>query len=100
TRIRAQIYHSEWNAVDARHSAGRLTDAEPVFALAFDLDLTFVFDFVAGLEAAPPSGDLSEMAIELMQKRNPVGGGPSSKTCPRWAPQRRHMTSRRGSSSL
>jgi len=28
-----------------------------------------------------------------MQKRRPVGLGPSSKTCPRWPPQRVHKTS-------
>ena len=28
-----------------------------------------------------------------MQKRRPVGLGPSSKTCPRWPPQRLHKTS-------
>ena len=30
---------------------------------------------------------------EFMQKRRPVGLGPSSKTCPRWAPQRLQVTS-------
>ena len=30
---------------------------------------------------------------ELMQKRKPVGLGPSGKTDPRWASQRRHITS-------
>src|SRR5512134_2272324 len=29
----------------------------------------------------------------FMQYRNPVGGGPSSKTWPRWPPQRRQCTS-------
>ena len=33
------------------------------------------------------------MAAEFMQKRNPVGSGPSLKTCPRWPPQRAHFTS-------
>src|SRR5439155_24125939 len=28
-----------------------------------------------------------------MQNRSPVGGGPSSKTCPRWASHRLHTTS-------
>ena len=28
-----------------------------------------------------------------MQYRSPVGGGPSSNTCPKWAPHRRHVTS-------
>src|SRR5258707_11327378 len=32
-------------------------------------------------------------AAEFMQKRNPVGGGPSSKTCPRCASHRLHRTS-------
>ena len=31
--------------------------------------------------------------MELMQKRWPVGFGPSSKTWPRWLPQRAHTTS-------
>src|SRR6185503_11174226 len=34
-------------------------------------------------------------AAELMQYRSPVGLGPSSKTCPRWAPQRAQTTSSR-----
>lgn len=29
----------------------------------------------------------------LRQYRKPVGGGPSSKTCPKWAPQRAHVIS-------
>src|SRR5262245_29835328 len=37
---------------------------------------------------------------ELMQKRRPVGGGPSWNTWPRWAPQRRQVTSTRASGSL
>ncbi len=32
---------------------------------------------------------------EFMQYRKPVGGGPSSKTWPRWASQRAHSTSTR-----
>src|SRR5215211_7922216 len=32
-------------------------------------------------------------AAELMQKRWPVGAGPSSKTCPWWAPQTAQWTS-------
>ena len=32
---------------------------------------------------------------ELMQKRSPVGSGPSSNTCPRWAPQSLQRTSTR-----
>ena len=32
-------------------------------------------------------------ATLLMQYLNPVGGGPSSKTCPRWPPQALQTTS-------
>ena len=35
----------------------------------------------------------SSRAQELMQNRWPVGSGPSSKTCPRWEPQRAQTTS-------
>ena len=35
------------------------------------------------------------IAPEFMQYRNPVGLGPSSKTCPRWPPQREQFTSTR-----
>ena len=38
-------------------------------------------------------GNQLDGRAELMQKRRPVGGGPSSNTCPRCAPQRRHITS-------
>ena len=37
-------------------------------------------------------------AMPLMQYRSPVGGGPSSNTCPKWPPHRRQCTSVRGSS--
>jgi hypothetical protein len=35
------------------------------------------------------------IAAELMQKRSPVGAGPSSNTWPRWAPQFWQRTSTR-----
>src|SRR5258708_6223012 len=35
----------------------------------------------------------SSRATELMQYLSPVGCGPSSKTCPRWASHRLHFTS-------
>lgn len=41
---------------------------------------------------ASPTGTKTNDA-ELMQYRCPVGPGPSSKTCPRWAPERESTTS-------
>src|SRR5262249_21144168 len=64
--------------------------------LAFDFARAFV---EAGFSASS-SGALSLSERELMQDRNPVGGGPSSKTWPRCAPHRWHITSIRGSASL
>ena len=49
----------------------------------------------SGAETCTYSGFFSSsvIAAELMQYRRPVGGGPSLKTWPRWAPQRRQVTS-------
>jgi hypothetical protein len=47
-----------------------------------------------GLEpAAQPLAGSKSSAKEFMQKRRPVGRGPSLNTCPRWLPQRRQRTS-------
>ena len=47
---------------------------------------------LSGVHFAPGS---KSMAAELMQKRSPVGLGPSLKTWPRWLPHRRQRTSTR-----
>lgn len=49
------------------------------------------FDF-GGVHSVP---GLKSMAAELMQKRSPVGSGPSSKTWPRWLPHWLQRTSTR-----
>ena len=52
--------------------------------------------YLGRLQACPHMGysfSSSVIDAELMQYRRPVGGGPSLKTCPRWAPQRRQVTS-------
>src|SRR6516162_8440489 len=51
---------------------------------------------------APFSGALAMNfnAAEFMQYRSPVGGGPSSKTCPRCASHRAHRTSVRSINSV
>src|SRR5690606_6346212 len=57
-------------------------------------------EFGSGDIAHGPSGsddvqarDSNRRHTESMQQRNPVGGGPSGKTCPRWASQRARSTS-------
>jgi hypothetical protein len=68
--------------------------------LVFALALTFE-ELLVGTVLALVSGsdDFNLSAAELMQKRQRVRVGPSSKTCPKWARQRRHITSTRGSIS-
>jgi hypothetical protein len=71
--------------------AGRPADLElaVVFGLAVDfiraVDLALVLEdaLPADVESSVESGRLRTMESELMQNRNPVGGGPSLKTCPR-----------------
>lgn len=90
-------------SVDSPGGESFVAELTPVVAAAFDFAFDFTFDAVLRtvlLEVPSPSALASLMAAELMQKRRPVGGGPSSKTCPRCAPQRRHITSIRGSPSL
>src|SRR5262249_47896321 len=73
---------------------------------AFDLDrVVLTFDFAPAFvdvgRVVSPSLDLSFSESELMQNRSPVGvAGASSKTWPRCAPQRWHITSIRGADSL
>src|ERR671935_1593096 len=43
---------------------------------------------------------MNRNATPLLHQRCPVGGGPSSKTCPWWPPQRTQWYSVRGQSSL
>src|SRR5262249_21842930 len=71
---------------------------EPALPLAFvleDVRADFFEEDVDPEPVAVAGTNFSES--ELMQNRRPVGGGPSGKTWPRWAPQSRHMTSTRGS---
>src|SRR6185295_11396995 len=69
-------------AAQANESTANSFRSEGAFTPAFVADAQRPFD---------PGSCWSD--AELMQKRWPVGRGPSSKTCPRWPPQRAQVTS-------
>jgi hypothetical protein len=72
----------------AGEASSLCVSAEPDrdFEVDLEVDGRFARDFAAfddEEDADCAVGLLSEMAMELMQKRRPVGGGPSANTCPR-----------------
>src|SRR5919106_1181152 len=71
--------------------------------IADHVSLDDLIEKLAEVRAGLPQDSEAEMRLrgdEVFGHRRPVGFGPSSKTCPRWPPQRAHSTSVRSNTRL